>query len=100
MSRKKNLLLGFQTETVKNIIRIDFGKVLMKYLSHRRTCYIGTLLWKSALMEIALSVFAICQVDIGDNIHDGINSVLGIFNMVCSFSKHDACAQKVPFDQI
>ena len=59
-----------------NIACLNFFQIIMKHFCHRGTCYIGTLLRKTAVCQVTACMLGIRKVHITDNVY---NTAVGFF---------------------
>ena len=70
MGGKQDIFLRFQSQLIQNIRLLDLRQILVQHLCHGTARYIHPFLGKAALMEIFSGMLGICQVHIGNDIHD------------------------------
>ena len=78
VGRKQHIFTRFQTKPVQNIRTLNCFQILIQYLCHRTSCYINTLFWQSALMQILSSLFS-QPLFILKNTNSHLHSLINVF---------------------
>ena len=77
MGGQKDVLPFCEPKACVDVAGHDGVQILVENLGHGRTCDIGALFGQSALVEIATCVLGVCQINIGNDIHDTAVGLLG-----------------------
>ena len=74
---EQHVALGLQAELGEDIGRLDLVQVGAQDLCHGRAGDVGALRRAAGVLEVASGVLGVCQVDIGDDVHDAAVGLLG-----------------------
>ena len=76
MCAEQQVFAFFKAKPIVDVGDFDFRQVGVEDLRHGRTCDVCAFLRKAAFCQIAAGVFGICQIDVGDDVHNAAVSFL------------------------
>ena len=74
---QEHVALGLQAELGQDIGCLDLLQVGAKDLGHGRSGDVGALRGAAGVLQVAAGVLGVCQVDVGDHVHDTAVGLLG-----------------------
>ena len=74
---EQHVALGLQAELGEDVACLDLVQVSAQDLRHGRASDVGALRRAAGVLEVASGVLGVCQVDVGDDVHDAAIGLLG-----------------------